>query len=183
MGYKIGLELLVKGKCQRVHEIPIDFENRHRGASKLTLAEQIRYLRHLKRLADYKYSGISQLTQFCLVGATGMLVDLVCYFLLLRGGFPVGLARGAAIFIAMNWNFALNRQVTFATAGQGQLWYRYVKFLWSCTFGGAVSWSVSVLTPALMPAFRGQLMLAALLGIAIGTLINFQLSRRWVFRR
>ena len=53
IGYKIGLELLVKCRCERVVEIPIHFEDRQFGESKLTLREQINYLRHLKRLYGF----------------------------------------------------------------------------------------------------------------------------------
>jgi len=50
VGYKIGLELMVKCGCKNVAEIPIAFQNRLHGESKLTLREQLNYLRHLKRL-------------------------------------------------------------------------------------------------------------------------------------
>jgi len=55
IGYKIGLELLVKCRCKNVREIPIHFSNRRFGKSKLNLQEQMNYLKHLKRLADYKF--------------------------------------------------------------------------------------------------------------------------------
>lgn len=55
IGYKIGLELIVKCRVARVVEIPIHFANRKRGSSKLSLAEQLKYLRHLARLFAFKY--------------------------------------------------------------------------------------------------------------------------------
>jgi dolichol-phosphate mannosyltransferase len=55
VGYKIGLELMVKCRCQRIREIPIHFSNRVHGSSKLTIREQINYLRHLRRLYWYKW--------------------------------------------------------------------------------------------------------------------------------
>src|SRR5262249_32063687 len=81
VGYKIGLELVVKCRCTDIAEIPIHFSDRRFGHSKLSLREQINYLRHLKRLADFKFGGWSQLAQFCMVGASGMAVDLVIYAL------------------------------------------------------------------------------------------------------
>jgi len=57
VGYKIGLELLVKGHFRRIVEVPIHFANRYRGTSKLTLREQLRYLQHLGRLFAYKFLG------------------------------------------------------------------------------------------------------------------------------
>jgi dolichol-phosphate mannosyltransferase len=54
VGYKIGLELIVKLNCRDVNEVPIFFEDRKRGVSKLTFREQLRYLRHLTRLYGYR---------------------------------------------------------------------------------------------------------------------------------
>ncbi len=54
VGYKIGLELLVKCRCRAVVEVPIHFATRTRGHSKLTFSERLRYLRHLARLSWYK---------------------------------------------------------------------------------------------------------------------------------
>lgn len=54
IGYKIGLEILVKSRCQNVAEVPIAFADRQRGESKLTLSEQLRYLHHLAKLAWFK---------------------------------------------------------------------------------------------------------------------------------
>ncbi len=55
IGYKIGLELMVKCDLFRIEEIPIHFENRQFGKSKLTLTQQKKYLQHLFRLFIYKY--------------------------------------------------------------------------------------------------------------------------------
>ncbi len=54
IGYKIGLEMLVKGRCRRSKEIPIEFAQRTAGESKLSLSEQLRYLRHLVRLFRFR---------------------------------------------------------------------------------------------------------------------------------
>jgi len=55
IGYKIGLELLVKCRCRSVREIPIHFATRRLGRSKLSPREQLKYLRHLWRLTVYTY--------------------------------------------------------------------------------------------------------------------------------
>ena len=57
IGYKIGLELLVKCNCRGVVEVPIHFANRKHGESKLSFREQINYLRHLRRLYAYRFFG------------------------------------------------------------------------------------------------------------------------------
>ena len=55
IGYKIGLELVVKCHCERVVEIPIHFTDRRFGTSKLTLRQQALYLAHLWRLYAFKF--------------------------------------------------------------------------------------------------------------------------------
>jgi dolichol-phosphate mannosyltransferase len=55
IGYKIGLELICRCRCEHVVELPILFENRKLGQSKLNIEQQIRYLTHLSRLyRDYR---------------------------------------------------------------------------------------------------------------------------------
>ncbi len=61
LGYKIGLELVIKGKCSVVREIPIIFTDRHSGESKLTLNQQLLYLVHLKRLYWFKFPVLAPL--------------------------------------------------------------------------------------------------------------------------
>jgi len=55
IGYKIGLEILIKSRCDRVAEVPIDFADRLHGKSKLTMRQQIEYLRHLARLYRFRW--------------------------------------------------------------------------------------------------------------------------------
>lgn len=57
IGYKIGLEILVRCRAERVAEVPIRFAVREHGESKLGLTEQVRYLRHLGRLYRFRYLG------------------------------------------------------------------------------------------------------------------------------
>ena len=49
VGYKIGLELMVRGRL-RVREVPIAFADRRDGRSKLGWRQRLDYLRHLGRL-------------------------------------------------------------------------------------------------------------------------------------
>jgi dolichol-phosphate mannosyltransferase len=52
-GYKIGMEILVKGRISKVLEVPYMFRNRKVGKSKLNNSEYIDYLKNLILL--YKY--------------------------------------------------------------------------------------------------------------------------------
>lgn len=57
IGYKIALELIVRHGWKNVVEIPITFSDRAAGKTKLSVAEQLRYLRHLARLYRFKLTG------------------------------------------------------------------------------------------------------------------------------
>jgi dolichol-phosphate mannosyltransferase len=181
IGYKIGLELIVKCGCTRVVELPIHFRDRRLGQSKLGVREQMNYLRHLTRLADFKFGPWSQLGQFYVVGASGMGVDLLSYALLLRAGLALPLARALAIFVAIGWNFMLNRRVSFSAARSGRpVVDQYFRWLASTALGAVISWSVAV-GLAFNEFFMEHVFMSATLGIITGSLINFILARYWVF--
>ena len=182
VGYKIGLELIVKCKCRNVVEVPIAFEERLHGQTKLTLGEQVNYLRHLKRLFDYKAGGLAQVIQFVTVGATGSVVDLLSLKVLLAL-MPFPLARGVAIWVAMTWNFYLNRRLTFSYARRNHFLPQYLMFCGACCLGAAVNWGVSVALPMTSAFFAGRPFLAAFCGIVAGTGFNYSLSRFVVFRK
>jgi dolichol-phosphate mannosyltransferase len=182
LGYKIGLELIVKCCCSRIAELPIQFSDRHLGESKLGLREQINYLRHLKRLADFKFGAWSQLGQFYIVGASGTVVDLLIYALLLQAGVGLPPARALAIFAAVSWNFIINRRVAFSGRRfERPIIDQYLSWLASTLLGAVISWSVAVSLTSFTEFFARQVFIAAALGIAAGSVINFILARYWVF--
>ena len=111
-----------------------------------------------------------------------MAVDLLAYALLLRAGVMIPLARAFAIFIAMSWNFALNRRVSFSGSRFGKpIIEQYFLWLASCGLGAVTSWSVAVSLTYFTKFFAWHVFIAAILGIAGGSLINFVLARYWVF--
>jgi dolichol-phosphate mannosyltransferase len=183
IGYKIGLELIVKSNSSSAREIPIHFANRCHGESKLCLREQANYLRHLKRLADFKYGHFSRFAQFCVVGATGMVIDLLAYAAFLYAATPLSISRALAIWMAMTWNFWLNRRLTFSYSRGSHALSQYVRFVAACSFGSVLSWSLSVGLVHSSQVFEEHIFLAAIVGIVAGTVSNFLASHLWVFRK
>ncbi|MDP8297403.1 MAG: polyprenol monophosphomannose synthase [Candidatus Orphnella occulta] len=57
IGFKIGLEILVKSGTKKITEIPIRFAKRYAGKGKLSICQQFKYLRHLFRLFLFKING------------------------------------------------------------------------------------------------------------------------------
>lgn len=180
IGYKIGLELIVKCGCERVVEIPIHFEDRRFGTSKLTMKQQVLYLQHLRRLYIFKYGMWSQLLQFLVVGALGTAVNLLALTGLLAMGVPARVAVGIAIFVSMCFNFVLNRRFSFS-ASRHRAWPRqFVAFVGASSLGAIVNYVCAVQLLARVNGISPQL--ASLAGIAVGTALNFAASRYLVFR-
>lgn len=180
VGYKIGLELIVKCHCERVVEVPIHFENRRFGKSKLNLKQQLLYMQHLRRLYIFKYGVWSQLMQFLLVGGIGTVVNLVALTLLIALQVPARWAVGGAIVTAMTGNFVLNRRFSFSFAREGLWWPQYLRFVSASSAAALVNYLVTLSILSRVPALAPQL--AALIGIAAGTGVNFVASRYLVFK-
>jgi len=180
IGYKIGLELIVKCRCERVVELPIHFEDRRFGKSKLTLHQQMLYLQHLRRLYIFKFGAWTQLMQFLAVGALGTIVNLVALSALLAMGVPQRPAIALAIFVAMGFNFVLNRRFSFSQSRHRPWPRQFVGFVAASSVGALINYATTLFVAGHLPGVRLQV--SALIGIAVGTLFNFTASRYLVFR-
>ena len=180
VGYKIGLELIVKCACERVAEIPIDFGQRRYGSSKLTFAEQLRYLQHLRRLMIHKYPEWSSIVQFAVVGASGTLVNLGVVTLLSFMGAIDQVAIAAGIGVSVVSNFVLNRRFSFSYALDGPLVLQFAGFVAASAAGMVVNYTVAV---GLRTRLGLPLALAVCCGIIAGMGLNFVANRFLVFRR
>lgn len=182
VGYKIALELIVKCPCPTVREIPIHFSNRKKGHSKLNLHEQLNYLRHIKRLSDYRFGLVSQFTQFALVGVLGTIVNLATLTVLLLAKIDYALASAIAIWVSMSSNFQLNRLLTFSSARIHAYLPQYFKFALSCLAGMAINYLVANWLVDQQDLFNQYKHLASLAGVGAGMTFNFLGSRFWVFK-
>jgi dolichol-phosphate mannosyltransferase len=180
VGYKIGLEFIVKCGCERVVEVPIHFEDRQLGKSKLTMRQQLLYIKHLRRLYTFKFGAWSQLLQFLTVGGLGTVVNLALLTLLLRVGLSPNPAVATAIVLSMLFNFVLNRRFSFGESRKESWLKQFVGFMTACSVGALINYAVTLLFMGKSFALRPQL--AALVGIAAATAFNFVASRYLVFR-
>ena len=55
MGFKIGLELMVRCRCANVVDVPITFQERVAGESKLSMKQNVLYVRQLSSLYVFKF--------------------------------------------------------------------------------------------------------------------------------
>jgi len=109
-GFKIMLELLVKGKVEQVAEVSLQFGTRHRGESKLKGGVIRDYLVQLTQLYLYKFRWL----RFGLVGAIGATIGFpVLYTLTEVVGLFYVVSAVVAIVCASTSNYFLNNRWTF----------------------------------------------------------------------
>ena len=138
-------------------------------------------IEHLNRLRESRIGHAVRFCQFAAVGATGAVVDLLV-FSILMGLCPLGVARALAIWSAMSWNFLLNRWWTFSEARGGPMVRQYALFCASCLLGAMVNWSVTLGLHFTLAYFAERSMLAAACGIIAGAATNYLLSAHIAFR-
>jgi len=155
-------------------------------------------LRHLKRLADDRLGNASRLIQFCAVGASGTAVDLSCYaafqWLFSRTGLAgrstpmvgrldLAAAGAMAIGLALCWNFALNRRLTFSYARRGSIGRQFLAYALGNALGVALSLTLRLALPANVGFFDRHRLAAAAVGIVTATGISFTTARWFAFGR
>lgn len=182
MGYKILLEILVKGKFTRVAEVPYCFAVRSRGESKLGLRQQADYLRHLYLLM--RGSGeFARFIKYCLVGASGVIVDEVVFWLLMHfAGLINILAAALSAEVAIITNFTLNNYFTFADRrlpGVRSFLVRLLKFNLVSIIGIGFKLAVFWLLTSI---FGTHDLLFNLCGIAVATLWNYLMNTWWTWK-
>ena len=193
LGSCFTLELLARAGGQR-QDVAV---GRGRGATRGRV--QFDDLRYLKRLGDHKFGNISRLIQFCVVGASGMVVDLSCYALfqwlfsrtslaamtapVVGGSLALAVAGACSIALALIWNFSLNRRLTFSYARRGSLLHQFLGYVLSNALGVALSFSLRLILPRQFAFFNRHRLAAALVGIVAATGISFTMARWLVFGR
>ncbi|TVQ38325.1 MAG: glycosyltransferase [Wenzhouxiangella sp.] len=179
-GYKILLEILVQGGDRiRTTEVPITFEDRQHGQSKLGLKQQLTYLQRLSYLGGGRIS-LGSASKFGLVGLSGMLVDLLIFHFLLSSGARLGSAHVASFVVATLTNFALNYRWTFSGDAQAdmKLSLRYLRFFTVAILALMMRGGVLVL---LVQVFNLPPMLAIFPAIVVTAGVNYLGSAFYVF--
>ncbi|GLW29062.1 glycosyltransferase [Actinoplanes regularis] len=106
LGYKILLELVVRNRPGRIVEVPYSFQPRHAGESKSSMAEGVRFLKHLGMLRFGAQR--SRMLMFGLIGVSGLLPNQAALWALNHlAGVHYLPAAVLANMVAVGWNFAL----------------------------------------------------------------------------
>lgn len=181
VGFKILLEILARGRYRRVAEVSYVFEARGAGRTKATLRQGLDLFRHMAVLVTASPSD-SRLWKFLLVGASGVAVNMVVFWLLTHSaGVHYMQAGVAAGLVSTFTNFLLNNAYTWADRKEGALssflqrmgryymatwlgYLIYLGFLWGLTHVGLIP------------------MLSNFMAIGLGGLLNFVVHNVWTWR-
>jgi dolichol-phosphate mannosyltransferase len=178
IGFKIGLELMVKFSPKNIVEIPINFEKRLYGESKLSLKEQMLYILHLLRLYSYHYVKPPKFARMLMIGFAALLVNL--FFVYLAHGvllLPYVWSLVIGFYCGLTSFFILDQLIAYNNENNGLAIYTYLSFLLICGAGLLFNLFISVSLYRHNNFFHQYYMLATLIGIISGMIVNYTGSR------
>jgi dolichol-phosphate mannosyltransferase len=130
VGFKILLETVARGRLT-IAEVGFTFGPRHSGESKASVGEGVRFVRHLAvlragtLLSDRQRRALG----FAAVGATGLVINTIAFWLMVRfGHLPYLAAAVLSTQVSTTWNFAGMEIFVFSGRKSGGFWRRYVRF-------------------------------------------------------
>jgi dolichol-phosphate mannosyltransferase len=181
VGFKILLEILVRGRYDRVADVPYVFAGRHAGRTKATLRQGFDLVRHLVRLTAASPDD-ARFWKFMLVGASGVLANVAVFWLLVHPmRTPVVHAGVVAAALSTFTNFLLNNTFTWADrrAVSWSVFLRRLGKYYIATGAGnlvylALLWGLTHL--GMVP------MLANIIAIGVGGTLNYVAHNAWTWR-
>lgn len=187
-GFKILLEVLVKGNYSNLQEVPITFRDREIGESKLTSGVMINYITHLIQL--YLYPGSAPLLKFLFVGGLGAIFDIIVFSVLIAylGKENALWAQIPAFFVSFLWGYFVNKSWTFYNphkpkpkAGEARM--QFVKAFVVALVGLGIRMGLfKVIRDATGVNEAPWLQVIQLTVIMIVSIINFIGSKLWAYK-
>ncbi|WP_107668066.1 glycosyltransferase [Cyanothece sp. BG0011] len=184
VGYKILIEVAARGRIRWIAEAGYVFRERQAGESKVTWKQYIEYIQHLLRL---RLSISARFIQFCLVGLSGVVVDMGVLYLLSDVntlGWPLTRSKIIAAELAIINNFLWNDLWTFGDIsrrqpGKRQRLKRLIKFNLICLAGLILN---VLFLNIFYNVFNLNQYIANFLAIALVTLWNFWFNLKLSWR-
>ena len=162
----------------KIVELPVEFIDRTVGESKLGLKDILEFLRSA---AWIRFQSSKIFLKFCIVGASGVLVNLGIFTALLGLGVNKYVASPIAIECSIITNFLGNNYWTFRRRSlDGGIHVRGLRFNAVSIVALAISYGTFVILSRVFPAVAPQV--HQLIGIVPATLVNYFLNSYWTFR-
>ena len=129
---------------------------------------------------SFEFQTVTQFLKFCLIGASGTILSLAVLFCLTEYlAFKYWIASPIGYFLGISNNFFWNRQFTF-TKTEKSIYVEYSEYVISMIVGAVGYWISTII---LTEFFSIWYFLSAVLSVGISTIIDFTLSKTWVFSR
>ena len=179
-GYAFQVALLHRavGLGARVTEIPVHFTDRKLGESKLGLNDVIEFIINAWWIRLWS---ARTFIKFCIVGASGVVINLAAFSGLLALNANPYLASPLAVEVSILWNFLLNNAWTFRYREKAEhIGIRGLKFNIVSLTSLAVTFATFVTLSKLFPKF--PLQVDQLAAIVPTTAINYFLNSYWTFK-
>jgi dolichol-phosphate mannosyltransferase len=177
IGWKILIEVLCKGRYRQVAEIPYHFESRMSGISKMSFREQWNYLCHLLKLVKDSPTD-RRFYLFCLVGITGVLVNMLFFALFIKMNFAINWAGSLSATAAMMSNYILNKHFTWRDIKNDHIWLEFFKYVITSIAGIGIN---VIILSLLVCNFRLNHFLANLFGISAAVVWNYVINNWWTW--
>lgn len=179
-GYAFQVALLHQAVVDgaSVKEIPVDFIDRTEGESKLGLSDIVEFIVNAWWI---RVQSSHTFIKFAVVGASGVLVNLGAFTLLLNLGLNKFIASPIAIELSIISNFLLNNYWTFRRRQtRDRTRIKGLKFNLVSLVSLVVSYTTFIIASHLLPALSPQVHQA--LGIVPALFLNYFLNSYWTFR-
>ena len=180
-GYAFQVALLHQALVlkAKIVEVPVDFIDRSKGESKLGFNDIVEFILNAWWI---RFDSLKTFLKFAVVGASGVVVNLGFFTLLLMTGMNKFIASPIAIEISIVSNFLLNNFWTFRfrkTKDRARI--RGLKFNVVSFLALGVSYGTFVALSILFPDVPPQL--HQLVGIIPATFLNYFLNSYWTFKQ
>ena len=184
IGYKIGLEILVKSGVEKnkVVELPIHFSDRKIGESKMGARELHNYLRHLMNLYRWRWPML-RVFLHCAVGTIGLVIDTLFYLGLQAAGTDHLTARLISYWPANINNWYLNRKYTYDDRPLRGKSVQFSEFTFFSLLGFAVNGTVYHLLTENIAFFDSHKLAALVVGVVAGLIVNYIGNNLRVFKK
>ena len=128
----------------------------------------------LAKLLEYEAA------RFLIVGVTTVLIDLICYFILIYIGFDTSLSKGASFSVGTVFAYFANRNYTFRSSMGGFFRFTVFTLLYLSTLVVNVVSNEIVLK--LTSQINGSLMISFLIATSLSATLNFVGMKFIVFK-
>ncbi len=176
-GFQVSLLHAAYITGARIKEIPVKFTDRVEGESKLGFKDIVEFILNAWAI---RLRGMETFAKFCVVGLSGVAVNLGIFSALHALGLSKYVASPLAIEASIIWNFSLNHKWTFAQRqNQRRTAIKGLQFNLVSLVALAISFGTFVLLSHLFP--EGSPHLFQVLGIIPATGVNYFLNSYWTF--